>query len=148
MRCNKRVIAVAHGHDVAVRDLYRFVAPAGVHALESVAGAVAEAEVVHLVEVYLPRWIVGVVLVRRIARPVAARRVDLAQQQAIRRKLRPDDVDDLARGIAAAADLEAAVAWPDDARRAAPRRRRAAIGDLACLLGGNPEAGTRPEVHR
>src|SRR5262245_10444265 len=148
MLCNKRVIAVAHRHHIAVRHPYRLVAPAGVHALEPVAGALAEAEVVHLVEVHLPRWIVDVVLVRRIARPVAARRVDLAQQQTICRELRPDDVDDRARGIAAAADLEAAVARPDDARRAAPRRGRAAIGDLAWLLGGNPEAGTRPEVDR
>jgi hypothetical protein len=67
MRCNKRVIAVADRDDVAVRDAERVVAPLAIDALEAVSVRIPVTEIVDLLEIDLPRRVVGVVLVRRIA---------------------------------------------------------------------------------
>ena len=149
---HERVIAAAHRDDVAVRDADRCIAPLSIDAMEAVTVRVAVAEIVDLVEIGLARRIVDVVLVRRIAGPVAARREHLAHQQTVGRKGRRHDVDDLAGGVAAAANLLAAIARLDDARGQAERPRPhgdhgAAVGDFRFLRGLEIEADPGRQIH-
>src|SRR5256885_3857816 len=60
VRCDERVIAVAHCDDVAVRHAQRLVAAVGVQALKAGRGRLAVAVVINLVEIGLPRRIVDV----------------------------------------------------------------------------------------
>ena len=93
-----------------------------------------EPVVINFFELHFARRPIDIVLVRRITRPVARRREDLADQQAIGGKVRRHDVDDLARGVAAAANLEAAVLGRmTRGLQIALPRRRAAIGQLRRL---------------
>ena len=98
-----------------------------------------EAVVVRFLEVGLDRRVVLVVLVRRIAGPVAGRREHLAHEQAIGGRGRRQDVDDLARGIAAAPHLEAAVRRTDHPRLESRRGRRPAFGNLGETRRANLE---------
>ena len=133
MGCDKRVIAVAHRDHVAVGHPNRGVAPPGINAVEAVAVRIPIAEIVNLLEVDFARRVVGVVLVRRIRGPVAARREDLAHQQPVRWKRGRHDVDDLPGRVAAAADLVAAVFRPD--------RPRLQIVGRSIVSGGGPGIG-------
>ena len=78
--------------------------------------------VIGLLEIGFARQIVLVVLVRRIARGVAARRDHLDHQQRIGRLALRQDVGDVARVGALAAHLLAEVVRRDDARPAGRRR--------------------------
>ena len=120
VRGDERMVAFANDHEVAAADEHRLVTPAvrGVHAMEPVALRMAKAEIVDLFEIGLGRRTIGIVFVRRIARPVAGRRQHFADHEAIGGKPRRQNVDDLARCVAAAADLEAAVARTDERRGA------------------------------
>ena len=78
-----------------------------------------------------------VVLVRRIARPVAAGRVHLDYLEAVGRKLGLDDVVDAPRRVTSAADFDFDVPRPDQHRRAsnaisAGRRR---LGEAQAVVG-------------
>ena len=86
--------------------------------------------VVHLFKLDFARRPVHIVLVRRVTRPVTRGRVDLADQQAIGRKRRRHDVDDLARCVTAAADFESTGLGSDDAWRQAHPGGSAAVGEL------------------
>ena len=102
------VIALRDEQQIAVVDDVGLVDPAvgGVEPLQAEAVGRIDPVVVDLFEIGLARHVADVVLVRRIGRPVAARGEDLDDQQAVGGKLGLDDVVDLARGVAGAADLD------------------------------------------
>src|SRR5215203_6023355 len=121
-----RVVAPRHEHDVAVLDRHRLVerAVVGVDALDGVALGRVEAVVIGLLEERLVRQRVAVMLVRRIARPMARRRDDLDDEEAVRR-LGLGDVLDVAGVRAGAARETLDRVRPDEPRRvgAAARAR-------------------------
>ena len=99
--------AGGHEDDVAIRGCQRFVQrPVGrVDALEGEALGLCEAVEVDLLETRLGRRVFGVVLVRRIARPVATRREHLERDQATGLGGGRKEMVDPARGLAAATRL-------------------------------------------
>ena len=149
-RRDEGVVALADHHQVAVRDPQHLLLTIRerVKALDAVAAWLAEAVVVRLLQVSLDRWIVPVVLVRRIARPVARGREHLADEQPVRFSRRRQDVDDLPRGVAAASHLEAAVLRADHTRREPPCRRRSAFGNLGGPLRPYLERRARRQIQR
>jgi len=88
--------------------------------------------------------------VRRIAGPVAGRCEDLANEEPIGRKTRRDDVDDLPRGIAAAADFKAAALGRNHAgsesRGPSPHRGRAPVRQFGWLVGLDSKGGAGREI--
>ena len=64
--------------------------------LEGEGLGLVHAVVVDLVEIDFARWIVHIMLMGRITRPVSAGGIDLDHDEFVRRKGRRDDVDDLA----------------------------------------------------
>src|SRR5215208_5267251 len=122
-----RVVAPRHEHDVAVLDRHRLVerAVVGVDALDGVALGRVEAVVIGLLEERLVRQRVAVILVRRIARPMARRRDDLDDEEAVRRLGLGQDVLDVAGVRAGAARETLDRVRPDEPRRvgAAARAR-------------------------
>src|ERR1700735_4114643 len=77
---------------------------AGIQVLEREASRLADTVIINLVQINFSRRVVQVMLVRRITRPITAGRVNLDDHELISREIRADDVDNLARGIAAAAE--------------------------------------------
>src|SRR5438094_4440366 len=92
------VIAARHQDDVAVADLDRLVqrAVVGVDELHGEPLGPRRAVVVGLLKVGLARRVVGVVLVRRVAGPVAGRGQDLGHEQRLGRTVFHEDVVDRA----------------------------------------------------
>jgi len=105
------VIPVGHEDDVAVANLpdpiARAVGP--VDPLDCPGLRPAEPVVIDLLEDRLVGHVVDIVLVGRPARPVAGRRQDLDDLQAIGREVRGDDVVDLAGRVAGSPDFGADV---------------------------------------
>ena len=91
------MIAPRHQHDVPVRDCQSLVerAVVGIDALEGEALRRLQAVIVCLLEIRFVGQRVPVVLVRRIARPVAARRDDFDDQQALGLGVLGQDVADM-----------------------------------------------------
>ena len=104
----KGVIALGDQQQIAIVDDVGGVGLAvrGVEPLQPEAVRRVDAVVVDLFQVGLARHVVHVVLVGRIGGPVAAGREDLHHQQAVGGERRLDDVVDLARGVAGAANLD------------------------------------------
>src|SRR5271154_3797918 len=96
----------------------------------------ADAIVINLIQIYFAGRIVHVVLVRRIARPIAAGRINFNDHQLIRWEGGRDDINDLARSISAAAQAAGYVAWRNQFRLQAGFGWRATFRDLASCLGG------------
>src|SRR5579864_4889180 len=88
VRNDDRMVAARDHHDVAILDGERFVerAVVGVDALERESLRRPQPAVIRLLQRAFPRQVLGIVLVRRIARRVAARRANLDHQQ-VRRGL-------------------------------------------------------------
>jgi len=109
----ERVITVRDDDDVAVANLPDPIAGAvgPVDALDRPGLGPPEPVVIDLLEDRLVGHVVDVVLVGRPARPVAGRRQDLDDLQAIGRKVRGDDVVDLAGRVARPPNLGANVTW-------------------------------------
>ena len=126
------VVAPRHEHDLAVADGDRLVdrAVRRVDALERETVRRSDAVVVGLLEIRLARRVVDVVLVRRIAGPVAGRRDDLRYEQGLGRRLLHQDVVDLARLTAAAARLVPHVLRCEQAKVGAADGRCGADGEL------------------
>jgi hypothetical protein len=105
---DKRMIAVADDHQIAIGDRENAIRPSigGVEALDAIPGGIGESVVIGLFEIGLNRRIVAIVFMRRIARPVSARCENLADEQPVRGRRGRQDVDDLSGRIAAAAYLE------------------------------------------
>src|SRR5258708_7444957 len=92
----------------------------GIDALEGEALRLTESVVIDLFQVRLHNRAVlvrfmDIVLVRRVARPVAARSVDLHDHQTVTWEAGRDDAIDLACGIIATANLHCDVLWCDQA---------------------------------
>ena len=128
------MISGSNQHDVAVSHRHGPIGAAIVQALHTIRVRVLEAVIVNFFELHFAGRPIDVVLVRRITRPVARRRKDFADEQPIGREPGWDDIDNLARGVAAAANFEAAVFGPDDAclelRTRRPARRSFSEGGL------------------
>ena len=86
-------------------------------------------------------------LVRRVARPIAAGRVDLHQQQAVRGKFGLEDFVDLARGISAAPNLHLDICRRDQARRKSLLAPAVAERQVAIGQGGDAKARLRRKVN-
>ncbi len=113
----------------------------GVDALEAQSPAAGSAGGSRSPRDRIPGQIVPVVLVRRIARRVAAGRDDLDHQQRIRRLALGQHIGDVARVGALAARLLAEILGRDQARRqAAAETRRRADGKLDIGIGGDRPA--------
>src|ERR1700677_2541345 len=69
--------------------------------------------IVNLVQINLPRWIVDVMLVRRITRPIPARSINLDGHQSIGGKCWTHDIDNLPRRIAPAPQTAHHIIWSD-----------------------------------
>ena len=57
--------------------------------------------IIDLIQVHLVRRVVSVMLVRRVARPVPARRLDLKRDQLVCRKRRRQHINNLSRNVSA-----------------------------------------------
>src|SRR5580704_1357477 len=114
--------------------------------LEGEAFVIAETEIINLVEIGFGRHVVDVVFVRREARPIATGRVDLDHHQFVGREGRGDYIDDLARGVAAAAQVGGDVFRLDEARLVPSVRRYTAFGDLADRLSGERNGLVRRQI--
>ena len=105
--------------------------------------------VVGLLEVRLARRIVDVVLVRRVARPVAGRGHDLGHEQRLGGRFLHQDVVDLARLAAASARLVADAAGLEQPQLGTAARRRRAdcdLGRAGCFHRPAGPAGRRAPV--
>jgi hypothetical protein len=113
-----RMIAATDEDRITVPDFQGLLAGilAGIEMLEGETFPLTDPVIVDLIQIGLRGRIVYVVLVRRITRPVAARRVDLNCHQLIRRKIGRDDIDDLARHISATTQAAADVTGSDEPR--------------------------------
>ena len=89
------------------------------------------AEVVRLLEHDLTRRVILVVLVRRVARPVARRREDLDHEETLRGEVGLQEMVDLPRRVAGAAHLDLDVGGLDELRLAPPLGAGAADRELA-----------------
>ena len=143
MRRARRVIAVRHEQEVAVpyRDGQIELVRRAVETLQGERAwrLVACAEVVRLLEHCLAFPAILVVLVRRIARPVARRCVHLDHENAFGREVGLDDVVDLSRRVSGAAHLDLDVVGRDHHRLAPVLAARPADRDVAlqfCREGG------------
>src|SRR5690554_73548 len=134
-----RVVAARHQHRVAVADGDGLVerAVAGVDALERKALRRADAVVVGFLQRGFLAGHGGVVLVRRVAGPVPARRHHLHHQQAVGRLGLGQDVAHVARIGAGAANLARHPAGVDHPRRLVPPARRGADRKLGVAARGH-----------
>src|SRR5262250_735323 len=102
-----------HQNRIAVRGPNYTIFPVRrrVETLQGEACGLVEPVVVDFIQVNFSRGSVYVVLVGRIAGPVAPRRIDLNYYNLISRKIRLNDVHDLSRSIAAASQGTGDVLW-------------------------------------
>ena len=114
----------------------------GIQLLQREAFRLLDSIVVNFIEIDLQRGIVDLVLVRRIAGPVAAGSINLNYHQFIRWKSGWHDVYDLPGGISAAAQITGDVAGSDQLWRKFGVRRYTAFGNLAGRLRGEGDAVT------
>ena len=89
----------------------------------------------------------AIVLVRRVAGPVARRRQHLTHQQPIGGGRRRQDVDDLPRRVAAAAHFQSALRRRDHPAGQRLRGRRLAHRDLRLPARGQLERRPRRQIH-
>ena len=118
MRRRSRVVAVGHEHDVAVTHGFGHVGPV-LRAVQPLHGErtgrlTLRAVVVDLLEHDLAGWIVYVVLVRRVARPVPCGSEHFDDEETLRGKLGLEDVIDLTGCVAGAAHLDLYVLGCDE----------------------------------
>src|SRR5882757_818302 len=106
----------------------------------------ADAVVVDFVEVDFGRGIVDVVFVGREAGPVAARSVDLDDDEFIGGEVRADDVHDLARSVSTATEAANDVFWGDQFGLELYFGRNAAFGNFADGFGLKSDGMIRGEI--
>ena len=142
------MIALRHEDEIAIAHGERFVdTPVrGIDLLDGKAFRAIDPEIVNLLQVHLVGRILDIVLVRRIARPVAAGCVDFTNQDAVRGKGRLKHVVDLACGIPSAADLHANIAGADEGSGMALFGFRVAEGELARRFSRYRESGIYGQV--
>ena len=82
------VVPIPDQDHVTITHLYQFVARAigRIEILQRKAAPVPHAVVVDLIQIDFLRWLMHIVFVRRITRPVATRSVDLENNQLVGRK--------------------------------------------------------------
>ena len=119
MRGHHRMVSLWNEHQLPVAHRHRLVdAPVrGVHLLHRESLRPLDPVVVNLFEIHLIRRVVHVVLVRRIARPVACRRKYLHHHQPLRQKSGRQHGVDLPRRVSTAANLDPHVRWRHQPRR-------------------------------
>ena len=116
MRRHNRMVAIFNQYQIAVDESQGIVAGSRgvVQPLERISLGFVDPVVINFVEVHFKRGVVHIMLVRRIARPISARRIDLAEQEFIGRKFRANNVDDLPSAITPATNFFAAIRWRDN----------------------------------
>jgi hypothetical protein len=133
------MVAISDEHQIAIDESQGVVARSRgvVQALECISFGFADPVVVGFVEVHLEGRIVDVMLVGRIARPISAGRINLADQELIGGKLRTNDIDNLTSAVSAAANLLAAIRWSYDSRTEPGGRGSSAVREFAGSDRGN-----------
>jgi hypothetical protein len=145
-----RVVAARHQHHVAVLDADGLVQAAvvGIDALEGEALGRVDAVIIGLLQRRLLGRNIAVVLMRRIARPVAGRRHRLDHQQALGRfGLRKDVAHEALIGPRSAR-LPAHAIGRDQPGRTGARAWRGADGDLRIARGGDGDGQASWDVDR
>src|SRR5918993_1343918 len=146
----KRVIPLRHQQQVAVVDHVGRVGLSvrGVEPLQPKSIRGVNPVVIDLLEIGLVRHVVHVMLVWRIGGPVAARCEDLHHEETISRERRFDDVVDLARRIARAADLNLHIVRRHQPRRESMLRAGSTHGQLERGLGADLERTVARQIDR
>src|SRR5579862_2589713 len=100
-----RMKPAPYQHRIAIGRPHRTLSSAivRIEMLQGKSFRLADAVIVDFVEVHFRWGIVHVVLMRRIARPVSPRRINLDHHQLVSWKCGRDDIDDLPRRVAASA---------------------------------------------
>src|SRR5215213_1426529 len=139
-RRSDHVVTLRHQHHIPVVERQGLVERAvfGIDPLQRETLLRPEPVIVGLLKVPLARGIVLVVLVRRIARPVAVRGQDLDHQKPLRRSVLHQDRTYLSLHVASAAYLDLDILGPDQHRIRPPLRRRRSYGDLQIRHGFYP----------
>ena len=162
-RAGDRVIALGDQHHVVVTGddgrvdgvagLVQRRIGAGIDSLQGIALRPVELVVVDLIQVGLDQAAVGgdpvdIVLVRRVARPVAAGGVDLHHDQPLARKAGWEHLVDLAGGVIAPANFDADLGRGDQPRREFLIGRDP--GDREFAVGGcrHRQVGVNRQVER
>src|SRR5581483_3091352 len=143
------MVPARHQHDISVLHTDRLIDAAviGVDALEREALRRVETVVVRLLELSLRRRHIGVVLVRRVARPVSSRGDDLHDEQPLGRLGLRQHVAYEAPVASLAADLLRHALAGDDPRLACSGARRAAQRDLAIAPSLNVDGRAGRRIH-
>src|SRR5918994_6118714 len=139
-RRRDHVVTLRHEHHIAVMERQGLVERAvfGIDSLQREAFVWTDLMVVRLLQVSLVRWVIPVVFVRRVARPVAVRGQDLAHKKPLRRSVLHQDRTYLPLHVASAAYLDLDILGPDQHRIRSPLGRRRSNGDLQIRHGFYP----------
>jgi hypothetical protein len=131
------MVPVSDEHSISVPNLQRQISRGGriIKVLKGEAFRMVNPVIVNLVQVNFLWGIMDIMLMGGVARPVSARSVDLHGDQAVGRKLWPDDVNDLARSVLASPQTADDIPWSDELGLKAGVGGNPTLGHLACGLG-------------
>src|SRR5215207_11475723 len=149
-RGRDHVVAPRHQHDVAVVKRQRLVERTilGVDPLQGEAPFRLYPVVVGLLQVPLARWVLRIVLVGRVARPVTLRGYDLDHQQPLRRTVLHQDRMDAPLHVPFTPHLDLDVLGPDEERLRPPLRRRRGDRELQVRHRFDPIIHTGRQIDR
>src|SRR5580692_4900660 len=131
------MISVAYQDRIAITHLEdRTSRPIGaVEILESERARLFHTVVIDLVKIHFDRRIVNFMLVRRITRPIAPRRINLHQDQLVRRKGTWEYIDNLTRRIFTTTQIARNICGRNQPGLQRSRGRHPELGDLTSCLG-------------
>jgi len=133
---NHRVESAMHQDCVTISRLQHLIAAvfSGIQMLNREAFRLLNSVVIDFIQINFARRIVHVMLVRRIARPVPSRRINLNYHELISRKRRSDNVYDLARSVPATPQAAYYLRWSDQFRFQSRLGRHTAFRNLTNRL--------------
>src|ERR1700693_4044369 len=104
--------------------------------------------VVNFIQIHFSRWVVYIMFMRRITRPVSSRRVYLDDHQLIGGEIRPDNIYNLTRSIAPSTQTAGHIVRSNQSRLEFSHRRNPAFRNLANRFGSERNFVAGREINR